>query len=112
MTLTTSFMTKREQLLSKIKELISNKEPGADIILFGSRARNDFHADSDWDILVLMDKDKISLADEQSLRHSLYDIELDTGEVLSLLIYSKNEWNSKLKVTPLYKNVNKEGVKL
>ncbi len=105
-------MTKREQILSKIKELISNKEPGADIILFGSRARNDFHADSDWDILVLMDKDKISLADEQSLRHSLYDIELDTGEVLSLLIYSKNEWNSKLKVTPLYKNVKKEGVKL
>jgi len=103
-------MTKREQILSRIKELISSKEPRADVILFGSRARQDFHADSDWDILVLMDKDKISLADEQSLRHSLYDIELDTGEVLSLLIYSKNDWNNKLKVTPLYKNVKKEGI--
>lgn len=112
MALIASFMTKREQILSRIKELISSKEPRADVILFGSRARQDFHADSDWDILVLMDKDKISLADEQSLRHSLYDIELDTGEVLSLLIYSKNEWNNKLKVTPLYKNVKKEGIKL
>lgn len=105
-------MTKREQILSRVKELILSKEPRADIILFGSRARKDFNADSDWDILVLMDKDKISLADEQSLRHSLYDIELDTGEVLSLLIYSKNEWNNKLKITPLYKNVKKEGIKL
>jgi uncharacterized protein len=103
-------MMKREQILSRIKELISSKEPKADIILFGSRARKNFNPDSDWDILVLLDKDKISLADEQALRHPLYDIELDTGEVLSLLIYSKNEWNNKLKVTPLYKNVKNEGI--
>ena len=64
-------MTKREQILSRIKETISSKEPRADIIFFGSRARKDFNPDSDWDILVLMDKDKISLADEQALRHPL-----------------------------------------
>lgn len=105
-------MTKREQILFRIKETIARKEPRADIILFGSRARKDFNSDSDWDILVLMDKDKISLSDEQALRHPLYDIELDTGEILSLLIYSKNEWHNKLRVTPLYKNVKKEGIKL
>lgn len=110
MELTASLMTKRELILSRVKELISSKEPKAEIILFGSRARNDNKSDSDWDILVLMDKDKISLSDEQALRHPLYDIELDTGEVLSLLIYSKNEWNNKLKVTPLYKIVKKEGI--
>ncbi len=105
-------MTKSEHILYRVKELISSKAPKAEIILFGSRARKDFSADSDWDFLVLMDKDTISLSDEQALRHPLYDIELDTGEILSLLIYSKNEWNNKLKVTPLYKNIKKEGIKL
>jgi uncharacterized protein len=105
-------MNKSEQILSRVKELISSKAPKADIILFGSRARKDFNSDSDWDFLVLMDKDTISLSDEQALRHPLFDIELETGEVLSLLIYSKNEWNTKLKITPLYKNIKKEGIKL
>jgi uncharacterized protein len=105
-------MNKSEQILSRVKELISSKAPRADIILFGSRARKDFNSDSDWDFLVLMDKDTISLSDEQALRHPLFDIELETGEVLSLLIYSKNEWNTKLKITPLYKNIKKEGIKL
>jgi uncharacterized protein len=105
-------MTKSEQILYRVKELISSKAPRADVFLFGSRARKDYNSDSDWDFLVLMDMDTISLSDEQALRHPLYDIELDTGEVLSFLIYSKNEWNTKLKATPLYKNIKKEGIKL
>lgn len=105
-------MESKKQILSRIKESISRREPNAEIILYGSRARKDNRSDSDWDILVLMDKENISLSDEQSLRHPLYDIELDTGEIFSLLVYSKKEWNNKLKVTPLYKNVKKEGIRL
>jgi predicted nucleotidyltransferase len=105
-------MENKKQILSRIKESISSRQPNAEIILYGSRARKDNSSDSDWDILVLMDKENISLSDEQSLRHPLYDIELDTGEIFSLLVYSKKEWNNKLKVTPLYKNVKKEGIRL
>jgi len=105
-------MENKKQILSRIKESISSREPNAEIFLYGSRARKDNRLDSDWDILVLMDKENISLSDEQSLRHPLYDIELDTGEIFSLLVYSKKDWNNKLKVTPLYRNVQKEGIKL
>jgi hypothetical protein len=41
-----------------------------------------------------------------------YDLELETGEIFSPLIYSKNDWNSNYSITPLYENIQKEGVKL
>jgi hypothetical protein len=28
------------------------------------------------------------------------------------MIYSENEWNTKYKVTPFYKNIMREGIKL
>lgn len=105
-------MENREKILSKIKEIILSKEPNADIILYGSRARKDYTEESDWDILVLMDKDQITLQDEQNLRHSLYDIELDTGEIVSLMIYSQNEWKTRQRITPFYKNIEREGIRI
>lgn len=46
----------KELVLAKIKETLLQVAPGAKVILFGSRARNDAHSDSDWDILILVDK--------------------------------------------------------
>jgi hypothetical protein len=36
---------------------------------------------------------------------------LDAEEVISTLIYSQKQWNN-YKVTPLYKNILKEGVEI
>lgn len=38
------------------------------VLLFGSRARGDEHEDSDWDVLVLLDKDRIRLEDKDILK--------------------------------------------
>jgi uncharacterized protein len=37
-----------------------------------------------------------------------YDLEFDTGEVISPMIYTEREWNSKYKVTPFYQNAMRE----
>ena len=42
----------KELVLAKIKETLLQVAPGAKVILFGSRARNDARSDSDWDILI------------------------------------------------------------
>ncbi len=41
-----------------------------------------------------------------------YELELQTGAVLSPLIYGKIEWLQKYKITPLFKAISKEGLKL
>jgi hypothetical protein len=66
-------------------------------------------ADSDWDLLILLNKDKITTEVERSITYPLYDLEFEIGEVISPLVYSEKDWNSKYSVTPFYSNVMKEG---
>ena len=100
-----------EYIIRLIREKVKETDPNAEIILYGSRARGDAREFSDWDILILTNY-PITYKDEQKFRHNLYDIEVETGEIISTFVYFKNEWNSKHKVTPLYYNISKEGIRL
>jgi predicted nucleotidyltransferase len=100
-----------KNIIKLIKRNISDIDPYAQVILFGSRARGDERLESDWDLLILTDY-PINLEMERQFRNHLYDLELETGEPFSLFAYSKNDWNTKQKVTPFYLNVTKDGVKL
>jgi uncharacterized protein len=102
----------RDQIQNKIKTVIHAKDPNAIVYLFGSRARGDFRHDSDWDILILVDANDVTNEIEDKFRDELYDIELETCQIISTFIYPKDYWNSILKYSPLYKNVNKEGILL
>lgn len=96
----------------RIRKTIHKKDPHAEAYLFGSRARGDFKPDSDWDILILVDDFKVTNEIEDKFRDDLYDIELESGQVISTFIYPKDYWQNTLIYSPLYKNINKEGIKL
>jgi predicted nucleotidyltransferase len=98
-------------ILQRVKHNISEIDPTAKVILFGSRARGDERKDSDWDILVLTGY-PVDLEKERKFRNHLYDLELETGEPFSLFAYSESDWNSRQKITPFYFIVVKEGVEL
>lgn len=102
----------RDILLSKVKKSILQVEPSAEVILFGSRARNDFSQFSDWDFLVLVDGE-INSARIDKIRHLLYEIEWETGEVISTIVKSRQLWNNPdYRVVPLHKSVEREGILL
>ncbi len=102
----------REALLEQVKLAIREMEPDAEIILYGSRARDDSRAQSDWDFLVLVDG---FVNDERTdkIRHRLYEIEWQSDEVLCCIVRSREEWNSSLwKSMPFHQNVELEGIVL
>ena len=95
-----------------VKEEINKVDPTSEVILFGSRARGDNRPDSDWDILILVDNKKVTNEIEDKFRDKLYDIELNSGELISTFIYPKSFWENQLRYSLLYKNITKEGVRL
>ncbi len=95
--------------MQQIKDSVSTTAPGATLILFGSYARGDHNEESDIDLLVLVDKDKVTHTEEDSITYPLYDIEFRTGTLIHPVVYTKESW-AKRSITPFFQNVSKEGI--
>ncbi len=103
--------TQKHSVVKDIRNYVNKVDPTADVILYGSRARGEENPHSDWDLLILTDY-AANLKTERKFRDKLYDLELKTGEVFSVFVYSKSDWQTKQKITPFYQSVLQEGVSL
>ena len=101
-----------QSIEQRVKRAARAVEPEAEVILFGSRSRGDATPESDWDFLILVE----GLSDERredALRHEIYEIEWDTGEVLSTLVVDRESWDSpRYRAMPLHQAVVRDGVVL
>lgn len=103
---------KQEQILSGIKtKLIETLPSNGSAVLLGSQARGDQHPDSDWDILIIIDKDKVSLAENAAITYPLVMLGWNYGVEINPILYTKQEWE-KNKHTPFYENVERDGLRI
>ena len=103
--------TKTRNISRLIKQNVSELDPTAEVILYGSRARGDDHIDSDWDILILT-QSQSDIQTERKFRNKLYDLELEIGESFSVFVYSQKDWHNRQYGTPFYQNVIREGLQI
>jgi predicted nucleotidyltransferase len=102
-------MTK-ETNLSRIKEIARLSVPnGGKAILYGSRARGDASQHSDWDILILLDKDTLDQSDYDNVSYPFVLLGCDLGEEINPIMYTKKEWEAS-RITPFYHNVLKDAI--
>ena len=98
--------------MKQVKEAILEIETNAEILLYGSRARGDSIEQSDWDFLILLDG-KVDDKRIDKIRHRLYELEWEFGEVISSIIRNKEEWNSMpFKSMPIHHEIEREGIRL
>ncbi len=98
------------QILENIRELKRRLLPDARLILFGSQARGDARPDSDWDLLLLLNKQKKEQSDEDKT-FEFVQMGWKYGTYLSIKIFTRTEWE-KGKMFPFYKNVEREGIEI
>ncbi|MBI2506331.1 MAG: nucleotidyltransferase domain-containing protein [Candidatus Latescibacteria bacterium] len=101
-----------KKLADEIKEAVGRTTPGAHVILYGSRARDEARTDSDFDLLILL-PESVAPGIEEALDQALYDLELKWGVVLSTMIYAQKVWDYPLyRAMPLHQAVDREGILL
>ncbi len=108
-------MTQAEQItdelvdlfVKKLKERLGNRL--IRIILFGSRARGDYHPDSDYDFLVIVDEvtPEVNEAIDDLSGEFLYEY----SKLFPVIAVSEKRFANE-KYNPLYMNIRKEGVTL
>lgn len=84
---------------------------GGMAVLYGSRARGDSHNGSDWDILIVLDKDRLEQSDYDNVSYPFVLLGCDWGEDVNPIMYTKKEWES-YRHTPFYENVKHDGIVL
>ncbi len=103
-------MAEKEYILKRVKDTILSIYADSEILLYGSRARGSASQDSDWDFLVLTELE-LEYSAKRNIRNAIHALELETGEVISIIIHSKDYWcRPQNAVTPFYQNVGRESI--
>lgn len=101
----------RTAVLENIKALAGKALPAnSTLLLYGSRARGDNRSDSDWDLLILLDKPKL-VAEDYDVAYPFRELGWDIGEEISPHVYTKKQWRE-WTFLPYYKNVERDKIVL
>ena len=99
-------------VLQKITAIASRILPKrSKLILFGSRARGSARKESDWDLLIVVDNDKLSYETRAELTYPFVTLGWEIGTDINPVIYTAKKWMAQ-HITPFYHNVVKDGIQL
>lgn len=95
-----------KNIFEKMQKVASEvMQPGqGDVWLYGSRARGDARQDSDWDILIVLNKEMLDDDDYDKVAFPFVMMGWDNDAVISPILYSAKRWRES-EITPFYHNV-------
>ena len=107
-------LTKEEQAwLDAYKEALNKQHPDAvkEMVIYGSKARGQAHADSDLDVLLIVKNDAAAL--KRDLRWIGYLLAAKTDVLTSILAYTEKEWEGRRRSGSTFrKAVERDGVRV
>lgn len=81
------------QVLESIRQTAASVLPkGSSLYLYGSRARGDAREDSDWDLLLLLDKPALEKEDFARYSYPIVEAGWEYGADIRPQTYTKQEW--------------------
>lgn len=102
----------KDNVIFAIRQVANTGIPkGAKVILFGSQARGDAREGSDWDVLVLIDKESLSPSDHDLYSYPFWELGWKIDAMIHPALYTLKDWNTK--ANPVFRtNVERDGIVL
>ena len=83
----------QKNVIERILKVAASVLPkNSNLYLYGSRARGDNHKNSDWDLLLLLDKPNLDHEDFEKYSYPFIEMGWDIGEDIRPHAYTKKEW--------------------
>ena len=99
------------QIFEEIQALKRRILPDEKVILFGSQARGDAHENSDWDLLVLLNKDKRNFIEDcDRYAYPFDELGLRYNTLINTIVYTVKDWEAHPSF--LRYNVEREGIEI
>lgn len=99
----------RPYLIRQLKQY-TDRLQDVQLWVYGSEARGDAHDKSDIDLLILLDKDSITLSDRMSINDIFIDFEIAQGIAVNPFIDTTAHWMQQHSL--FHENVNQDRVAL
>lgn len=101
-----------KQIFEEIQALKRQILPNERLVLFGSQARGDAREDSDWDLLVLLNKEKRNfIEDYDRYAYPFAELGLQHDVVISAKVFTEKDWGRQ-KPSIFYKNIEQDGIEI
>lgn len=99
-------------VIEQIQQLAKQVLPqGSMLWLYGSRARGTATKDSDWDLLILLDKPQIDQVDYDNVAYPFTHLGWNIGQQIIPIIHTLSEWQEQ-SFMPFYQNVEQDKIQL
>ncbi len=102
-----------QEWLNSYQGELKKQFPGVvqQFIIYGSKARGDFHADSDLDIVLVVTETDWKI--KQQIQYLGYELSIGKDVLPSLMIFDQGEWNKLKDMQSIYQEeVEKDGVRV
>lgn len=98
------------KIVERLKHVLEQRVNLHQIILFGSRARGDFNAESDMDVLVVVDT-PVTPEIRAAVSECTWQVGFDAGIMIAAVLFSRKEWEEGPEhYSPLAESVRADGV--
>lgn len=97
-------------VIASIKEMANSiLPPNSKMLLYGSRARGDFKDNSDWDMIIILDKQKATHKDYDTYAFPFHMLGAEFQEIFTPIVYGIGQWKQMAR-SPFYDNVQNDKI--
>lgn len=96
--------------IEEATQVLKERFPVKEVILFGSKARGDSDPESDIDLLLLT-TEPIDWKERHQIVDALFEVEMEHDVVISIIVNTLEDWNEGIcTVLSIHEEITREGV--